>query len=220
MKLEKITTVIWDLDGTILDTTDVIIASYKHAFKTVLEKDISDDDALSRFGRTLYDAMGEMCPERAEELINAYRDHNHEHHDDMISPFPGVLDALANVHRRGFLQFIVTSKTEWLSRHGLRLFDLEKYFDGVIGYESSKKHKPDPEPLLVALEKAKAKPDEAIYIGDSVADSECAANAGVPFVSALWGPNPKEMKKAKAVATIYDPRDILNIIHTRSPKII
>jgi pyrophosphatase PpaX len=220
MKLEKITTVIWDLDGTILDTTDVIFASYKYAFKKVLDKEVSDENVLAQFGKTLYDAMGEMCPERANELVDAYRDHNHAHHDEMITPFPGVADALANTHRRGFYQAIATSKTEWLSRHGLKLFDLEKYFNEVVGYESSKKHKPNPEPILTALEKLKAEPNEAIYIGDSVADAECADNAGVHFVAALWGPNPEEMKKAKAIAKIKDPRDILHIIPLRSPKII
>jgi len=211
--------VLWDLDGTILDTTDLILASYKHAFEKVFGRLIDDKEALANFGRTLKDVMFTYSKEKGEELIEAYRDFNHKRHDGMIRPYPGILDALANVKRRGFGQAVVTSKTEWLAKRGLELFGLQGHIDDIIGFESTNLHKPNPDPILEALKRLKIEPEEAIFVGDSAADEGCAKAAGVPFVSALWGPNPEFAAAADSWQKIVDPRDILHLIQKRGPRI-
>ncbi len=211
--------VLWDLDGTILDTTELILGSYKFAFREVLQVEIGDEEAIANFGRTLSDVMNGYSEEKALELIESYRNYNHEKHDETIRPFPGIIDALANVQRRGFDQAVVTSKTEWLSRRGLGLFDLDGYIDEIVGYESTELHKPNGDPIEEALRRLKLAPEEAVFIGDSEADVSCSANAGVKFVTALWGPNPDFMRECKSWMKIEDPRDILHLIPEKGPRI-
>lgn len=211
--------VLWDLDGTILDTTELILESYRYAFRKVLKAEIGDDEAIANFGRTLSDVMNSYSPEKAEALMQSYRDYNQKHHDKKIRPFPGILDALANVRRRGFEQTVVTSKTEWLSKRGLDLFELSIYIDEVIGFESTKLHKPAGEPAIEALKRLKIQPEEALFIGDSSADAGCAKDAGVAFVAALWGPNPDFAMNCEAWAKIEDPRDVLHLIPEKGPRI-
>jgi len=211
--------VLWDLDGTILDTTELILLSYRHAFSSVLKREISDEEALANFGEPLRAVMTRYSTERAEELMDCYRDHNHEHHDNFVEPFPGILDALANIERRGFKQVIVTSKTEWLSRRGLELFGLTKFFEEVVGFESSEEHKPAPGPAIEALRRLKILPEEAVFVGDSSADFHCASAAGIPFAFALWGPNPEALGGEVPEFTLTDPRDILHVIPPKGPRI-
>lgn len=211
--------VLWDLDGTILDTTELILGSYKFAFKEILRVEIGDEEAISNFGRTLSDVMSGYSEDKAEQLIECYRDYNHRMHDDMIHPFPGIIDALANVKRRGFDQAVVTSKTEWLTKRGLELFDLKEYFDEIVGYESTELHKPESAPIEEALKRLKWDSDDAIFVGDSAADIGCADNAGVKFVAALWGPNTELMLSCESWKKIEDPRDILHIIPEKGPRI-
>jgi len=215
---KTIKAVIWDLDGTILDTTELILGSYRYSFRKVLDRDIADEEALGNFGITLKDIMTGYSPEKAGELIEAYREYNHAHHDELVSVFPGILDALANIHRRGFPQAVVTSKTEWLTCHGLELFGLDGFIDTIVGFESTEIHKPNPEPLLEALKKLEIEADEAIFIGDSRADVECAISAEVAFVAAMWGPNPVFMAECHAWRRIEDPRDLLLILPRKGPK--
>jgi pyrophosphatase PpaX len=211
--------VLWDLDGTILDTTELILESYRYAFRKVLKAEIDEKEALANFGRTLFDAMNLYSPENAETLIECYREYNHKHHDKKIRPFPGIMDALANVRRRGFEQAVVTSKTEWLSKRGLELFALDGYIDEIIGFESTKEHKPKGDPAIEAMKRFKIKPDEAIFVGDSSADEGCAKDAGVAFVAALWGPNINFVENCEAWAKIEDPRDVLHLIPEKGPRI-
>jgi len=211
--------VLWDLDGTILDTTELILESYRYAFSKILKREISETEAIANFGRTLADVMSGYSPEKAEVLIESYREYNHKNHDRSIRPFPGIIDALANVQRRGFKQAVVTSKTEWLSRKGLKLFDLEDYFDEIIGFESTELHKPDGAPVLEALKRLRVSPDEAIFIGDSAADAGCAQNADVRFVTVTWGPNSEFIENCNAWTRIEDPRDVLHIIPEKGPRI-
>ena len=207
--------VLWDNDGTILDTTELILESYIRAIEGVLGIEATAEEALAQFGKPLRDVMELYSVERAEELMDAYRDHNHEFHDEMIRPFPGILDALANVRRRGLAQGVVTSKTEWLTRQGLELFGLEGYIQELVGFESTEGHKPGPEPVLEALKRLDIDNGEALFIGDSEADAFCAQNAGVDFAFARWGPNPNLAEELPARWIFDDPRDVLRVIPDR-----
>jgi len=211
--------VLWDLDGTVLDTTELIMGAYRYAFEKNRMGDISKDEALSNFGKPLIDVMPKFDADRADELIDSYLEYAEKKHDELVRPFPGIVDALANIARRGFEQAIVTSKTEQFSRHGLELFGLAGYFKTIIGVESTKAHKPAPAPALEGLNRLKVAPDEAIFIGDSQVDRLCAKAAGIPFVFALWGPNPKAVNRSDADYSIADPRDVLNIVPRKGPRI-
>ncbi|MCK5833536.1 HAD-IA family hydrolase [bacterium] len=211
--------VLWDLDGTILDTTELILLSYRHAFATVISREIEDKESLSNFGEPLISVMTRYSPKHAEALMNAYRDHNHKHHDNYIEPFAGIIDALANIKRRGFKQAIVTSKTEWLSRRGLKLFELLGYFDEIVGFESTEEHKPLPAPALETIRRMKVLPSDVLFVGDSLADCLCAEKAGIKFVFVKWGPNPDALGEKIPDYSIDDPRDILYLLPEVGPRI-
>jgi pyrophosphatase PpaX len=212
--------VLWDLDGTILDTTELIFGSYRYALKKILSIEVSDVEMLSNFGEPLINVMSKYSTDRMDDLIESYREFNLKYHDDFVAPFPGIVDVLANIARRGFKQAIVTSKTERLSRHGLNLFGLDGYFETIVGVESTDAHKPAPDPAIEGLKRLDVAPDEAIFIGDSRVDYLCAGGANVPFVFALWGPNPGAIDRNKADFAIEDPRDVLYIIPERGQRIL
>ncbi|HHS50103.1 MAG TPA: HAD family hydrolase [candidate division Zixibacteria bacterium] len=204
--------VLWDLDGTILDTTELILSSYRHAFAKILRREISDDSALANFGEPLANVMSKYSIERAEELMQCYREHNHKHHDKQIRPFAGIHDALANLARRGYRQAVVTSKTEWLSLQGLKLFGLDGFFEEVVGFESTSEHKPSSAPALEALKRLGFAPEQSVFVGDSLADCLCAKSAKIPFLFAEWGPNPCALGDERADFYLKDPRDILHVL--------
>jgi len=212
---EKIKAVFWDLDGTILNTTELILGSYRFAFKKILARELNSEEVLINFGRPLSEVMNEYSKEKANDLVDSYREYNIEKHDDLIVPFPGIYDAIANTYRRGFKQAIVTSKTEWLSDHGLKLFDLRQYFETIVGVEATEKHKPCPEPLIEAMRLLEVESSEAIYIGDSIFDAKCADGADVLFASAEWGPNSVAREKITPKWRLDDPRDILRVLPSK-----
>lgn len=211
--------VLWDLDGTILNTTRLILGSYRFAFERILGLEIEDEEALRNFGRPLAEVMREFSEDRCEELIDAYREFNHAEHDAAIVPYAGILDALANIKRRGLLQALVTSKTEWLAKKGLEIFELDGYFTTIVGLESTDKHKPKPEPVLKALERLDIPAERAIFVGDSIVDSLCAYGAGVRFAHARWGPIHDGNSDLRADWKIDDPRDILYLLPKKSETI-
>jgi len=208
---------LWDLDGTILDTSDLIFNSYRFAFEKILKKNVSDDETLQHFGKPLEHVMISYSSDRSRELVEAYREYNLSNHDSSVHPFPGIRDTLSNLQRQRFRQVVVTSKTVQLASWGLELFDLKQYIETVIGLESTDMHKPSPEPALEALKWLRMQPNNVLFVGDSETDYKCAHSAGIAFIAAMWGPNPGRMSEIDADFKIEDPRDLLHIVPQRKP---
>ena len=182
-----IDTVLFDFDGTIMDTNDVIIGSWQHVYKTLRGQEGDLTYILSTFGEPLEYSMETSFPEVSkEESVKIYRDWQKEHFLDMIHLFPGVEEMLAEVKARGYTTGIATSRLSESLHRALSHFDLYKYFDAIVAVEDIEEAKPAPNTIYKALDKLNAKPENAIMMGDSRLDILCAKNAGVPSVLVGW----------------------------------
>ena len=174
--------VLCDLDGTILDTMELILLSFHYAFEVGLGQTVSDDELLLYFGQTLDDQFRQMRPDLSsseiERLVEIYRTHNHLEHDRHIDLIPGADHALKILHHAGYPLGLVTSKRLDMAQHGLEMFDLWAYFSVVVHHDSTTQHKPRPDPILEALRMFSADPHTAVYVGDSPYDMQAAKSAG------------------------------------------
>jgi pyrophosphatase PpaX len=151
--MKKYNTVLFDLDGTLLDTNKLIIDSFHHAFDEIYKEIPSTDKLTSFFGMTLREAFRQMARDEkdVEILIEAFRDFNLSNHDDYVQIFPGVEDTIIRLKEKNFKIGVVTSKLNKTAKRGLSLFNLEKYIDVFIGADDTHIHKPDPFPVLECL---------------------------------------------------------------------
>lgn len=181
--------VLFDLDGTLADTIELIVNSGQHAFRTVLGLEVARADILRHLGRPLHQHLGEYAnsPEQLEDLVRTYRGYQVEHHDRLTRAYDGVNDLVRWLASDGRTLGVVTSKIEPLARRALRLLNIEQHFPVVVGLESTTKHKPEPEPVLHAMERIGAAPHETCYVGDSPFDIASGNAAGVASIAVTWG---------------------------------
>jgi pyrophosphatase PpaX len=179
--------VLFDLDGTLIDTLDLIRASMRHATHTVLGAPLPDEVLMRNVGVPLAAQMREFSPQRADELLAAYRAHNDRVHDSMVREYPGVDRALEEIAAMGLRMGVVTSKLHHVARRGLDRFSLMRFFEVLVGSDDVKVHKPDPHPLLHAAELMGLSPSRCAYVGDSPHDMTAACGAGMVAIAATWG---------------------------------
>lgn len=180
--------VLLDLDGTIIDTAGLIVASFRHAFREVLGEDLEPAEVIRHLGRSLDDQIRimrpELDPERSRRLMATYLEHNHRIHDrGHLKPVPGSPEALERLRAQGRELAVVTSKREAMAWRGLELAGLDAYFRGpgrLVGHDATRRHKPHPEPLLRALDNLGLRAGDAVYVGDSPFDMQAARAAGIP----------------------------------------
>lgn len=185
--MAKINTVLFDFDGTIMDTNHLILQSWQHTFRTIEGKERAESEILETFGEPLHVTMEKLLPQiPVEEGVEVYRGFHYDHFTDLIEIFPGILDLLEKLKERGYKTGIVTSRLRHTTELGLDKYDMAKYFDTVVTCDDTDKFKPDPEPVLLALERLNSKPEEAIMIGDSIFDILCARNAGTKTALVSW----------------------------------
>jgi pyrophosphatase PpaX len=178
---------LFDLDGTLLDTKELILSSFRHATREVLGEQLPDERILPFIGIPLIYQMRIIAGEHADRLMEVYREHNARVHDELIRPFKGTREALDALRAEGRRLAVVTSKRNGPAQRGLACFGLEDCFELVIGSDDTAKHKPDPEPLLLAAERLGVAADSCVYVGDSPFDMQAARAAGITAVAALWG---------------------------------
>ena len=183
-------TVLFDLDGTLIDSVGLILESMRHAFDSLGLAAPSDAQWTAGIGTPLVIQLREFARDDAEvgELVVRYRNYQREHHDRLTQPFPGVADTLRALRAQGHRTAIVTSKAEEIANRSVAHTGLASLIDTVVGVESCTRHKPDPEPVHVALERLGARPERALFVGDSPHDIASGNAAGVASVAALWGP--------------------------------
>ena len=182
-----ITTVLFAFDGTIMDTNEVIIQSWQHTFRTLEGVERPVEEIVKTFGEHLMVSMPKLLPQFSPEMAAAvYRSYMGSHFHEYLRPFPGMPQLLQALQTRGIKMGVVTSRIADTTKAGLAQFGLESYFDCVITADDTDKHKPDPEPLLLAMERLGSKPEETLMVGDSIFDLQCAKNAGVDSVLVSW----------------------------------
>jgi pyrophosphatase PpaX len=181
---------LFDFDGTLVDTTEMIYQGMRHAASTVLGRDnIPRETLLANVGQPLPRQMELIDAEKAELLLEAYRHHHEENHDALIQEFPQVAQALSRLRSAGIKVAVVTSKRRVSVEMALNNFpDLRNVVDRFVTMEDTNEHKPHPEPLWRGLELVGGVPkEEAAYVGDSPFDVEAAKAADLTSVAVSWG---------------------------------
>ena len=206
--------ILFDNDGSMADTHDLILASFRHTMETVFGEVPPDDVLLKKVGQTLTVQMRDFETENisAEELCEIYREHNHRIHDELIRPFPGIAETLAELQRRGYRMGLVTSKRRELAAHGLEILGILQYMDCIVGGYDLPVCKPDPAPIVLGAEKLDLTPEQCAYVGDSPYDMEGGRRAGCPTVACLWGMFPEEALLAEHPDFVCaKPEDLLTV---------
>ena len=190
-----ITTVVFDFDGTIMNTTDVILGSWQHTFMTLEGKERPVEDILPTLGEPLHLTMSKFFPDKdVEECVEIYRSYHRDNFGPRITLFPGVKELLKELKSRGLKVGLATSRLYATTIEGIEKYGLTDIFDYVLTANDTDKHKPDPAPLLMTLEKLGSSREESLMVGDTIFDFECARNAGVKFVLVGWNASfPKEL---------------------------
>lgn len=203
--------ILFDLDGTLIDTNQLIINSFKHTYKTHLNRDVEESEIYKYFGEPLITTLRRFSEDNAEELFKTYIDFNESEHDSNVALCSNIRECLEGLRELGCKLAVVTSKREKMAHRGLELFDIIKFFSVVVTIDDTKHYKPHPEPVLKALELLGAKPEEALMIGDSVFDIKCAHNAAVKAALVTWGAAANHQDKEKPDYVVDNALDIVDI---------
>ena len=185
--MAKINTILFDFDGTIMDTYEVIISSWQHTFRTFEGKERPESEIIPTLGEPLELTVARLFPNfNLAEVLEVYRDYHIKNFKTNINLFPGMKGLLARLKEKGYKLGLVTSRLPVTTAQGLEKYELSEYFDAIVTVTDTKKHKPDPEPINLALEKLGSTPGESIMVGDTKPDILCAKNAGVKSVLVGW----------------------------------
>jgi pyrophosphatase PpaX len=207
-------TVLFDLDGTLVDSGAIILASFKHAARTVLARDVEEEQIAALVGGSnLHEQMRVLSPAHVDELVRVYREHNRPLHDE-LEAFEGVEELMEMLSEQGRKLGIVTAKGRQTVDLAFAVLSLERYFDTVVTADMTERHKPDPAPVLKALELLESEPADAAFVGDSPYDIAAGKAAGVFTVAVSWGKiHPEErLLEAGADVLVHSPRELLDVL--------
>ncbi|HQK31682.1 MAG TPA: HAD-IA family hydrolase [Phycicoccus sp.] len=180
-------TVVFDLDGTLVDTINLIVASYQHAFRTVLGREEDEARIRAWIGQPLLRCFRESSPAHADALFAAYTTWNEANTERLVRGYAGVAELLLELTSQGARVAVATSKRHPPAAKALALTGLTDLVPVLVTMEDTTVHKPDPTPLLLAVERAGGEPGRAAYVGDAVVDVRAAQAAGMAGIGVLWG---------------------------------
>jgi pyrophosphatase PpaX len=210
-----LTTFLFDLDGTLIDSVRLILDSYHYTMRKHHLPLHSDAEWLAGLGTPLRVQFAPWAetPERMAELIASYREYNLANHDAQVTAYPGVVEAVRELHRRGIRLGLVTSKNRSGAEQGLKVAGLEGIFPVIVGADDVTNPKPHPEPVLQALDRLGVSASETIYLGDSTHDMESGRAAGVTTAAVLWGPfTRQQLAHTKPDHWLERPREMLELV--------
>jgi pyrophosphatase PpaX len=206
---------LFDLDGTLIDSGPIILASMRHAALTVLGVEVDEARVRAAIGGPgLVAQMHELDPTRVDELVEAYRLHNEPLHEQ-LEAFERMVDVLGTLRERGHRLGIVTAKRRETVQLAFRRFPLlEELTEILVGADDTTRHKPEPDPVLEALARLDAVPGDAAYVGDSPFDVRSAKAAGVFAVAVAWGGIHEEARLAaeEPDALVHEPEELLDVL--------
>ncbi len=185
--------ILFDLDGTLANTNNLIFESFKYTFKQHGIDGVTDEEIYSFFGEPLTASMRRyVSKDKVEELVETYRVFNHMMHDKMISDFPEVETTLKSLKELGYKLGVVTSKREMMAKKSLDALDLDGYFDILVTPELTTLHKPNKEPVEKGINLCNVLPHECIMVGDSPYDILSGNAAGAYTVAVNYTVIPME----------------------------
>lgn len=194
MSQSPLETYLFDLDGTLIDSVELIMNTFRHTMITHRGAAPPHEVWLKGLGTPLRDQFRTFTDDQDEiqAMIATYREYNHANHDAMVRRYPELLESIRSLKEAGRKLGIVTSKMRAGTLRGLGVCGLEGLFDVLVGADDVDRHKPDPTPVLRAMELLAAKPATTVFVGDSPHDLASGRAAGVRTAAALWGPFPRE----------------------------
>lgn len=209
----EMTTILFDLDGTIIDTNELIIQSFLHALRGVVPESFGREHIIPSMGLPLALQMQQFSGrELVDDLVQAYREYNLLKHDEMVSLFPGVAEVVKRLHEEGFRLGIVTTKMRPTTERALKLLGIYEYMGVIVTLDDVEHAKPHPEPVRKAIEALGAEPARTMMVGDSAVDIESALRAGAVPVGVAWSLKGEALlKEAGAVHVIQEMRDLLTL---------
>ena len=215
--MNKINTVVFDMDGTVLNTLDDLTVSMNYVLEKFNMQGHTLDEYKAFFGNGIEYAMRKSVPEGTDDetisrMLPVFKEHYDKHCLDKTRPYDGILELMHSLKTKGYKMAIVSNKIDSAVK------ELQKKFfadlvDVAIGEKPGIKRKPAPDTVNEALRLLNSSPDEAIYIGDSEVDFATAKNSGLPCISVLWGFRDKEYLETIGAGTFAEkPEDILKIL--------
>jgi pyrophosphatase PpaX len=202
--------VVFDLDGTVVDTVELIVESFRHATRSVLSEVLPDEVIIAGVGQPLMAQMERLSADHARELYDVYREYNHRRHDELIRGYEGMAEVLDALKAAGRRLGIVTSKSHDTTEMAFRAVGLREHFDVVVTASDTAEHKPSPVPLRLCLERLGAPSDGSMYVGDSPVDIEAGKAAGMATAAVAWGVFGREaLLAAGPDYWLDDPRELL-----------
>lgn len=206
--------VLFDFDGTLANTTDLIIKSFRVTLQEKLRMTVTDEDITRYFGLPLRDCMAHFKSERADELTAFYKEYNNGCHDEMIRSFPKVTETLKVLQELKIRIAVVTSKTRAMTMRGLCVLKLDSYISDIIAVEDCTKHKPDPQIMILGAQCIDLAPGECLCVGDSPYDLLSGKAAGCTTVAVSWSKVEPQLFRSYIIPdyTITEMTDLLKII--------
>ncbi len=211
-----IKTVLFDLDGTLINTNELIIASFTHTLDHYAPDKYTREDIINFIGEPLDVSMQKVNPEAISEMVAYYREHNLRVHDELVTPYPAIKETLEALKKAGISCGIVTTKQSKTAKKGLELMGLDSYFEVLVGYDHVENAKPDPEPIYLAMDKMKADRESTLMVGDSPHDIQAGKNASVKTAGVAWSiKGPERLKQEKPDFMLNEMSDLLDILEIR-----
>jgi len=207
--------VLFDLDGTLIDSVRLILDSYHHVTREHGLAPRTDDEWLAGLGTPLVAQFRQYVDDEPlmQELIKTYRAYNLAHHDTRVTIYPGIMEMMREIKRRGHPTALVTSKNRSGAERGLKLVGLTPHFDVLVGADDVTNPKPHPEPVHLALERLGVSGEGALFIGDSTHDVHAGNAAGVATVAVLWGPFSRaHLAPSNPTHWIEQPHELLALL--------
>ena len=183
-------TVLFDLDGTLVDSLALLVGAMQHAFDARPgPRPATTQEWVATIGRPLQWQFGQYATsdDDLQLLIRHYRAYQHEHHDRLTRAYDGIPALVARLHREGHPLGLVTSKVDHLAVRALTHVGLAPFIREVVGADRSTRHKPDPEPVVLAMRALGATPDATVFVGDSEFDVMAGNAARVTTIAVTWG---------------------------------
>jgi len=205
-RLSTTQAVLFDLDGTVVNTLPHILASFRHATADVLGVPLPDEELMQYVGIPLAEQMRHFSRdgETVDRLLASYREFDDRTHDEMARLYPNTVAALSILASANLPLGIVTSKSRLMAHRAIALFELDRYFSAVVTADDTPLHKPDPLPVLMGASLLGVDPMLTIYVGDSPVDIEAGNAAGAVTIAATWGVTSRDRLEAAEPDAIID----------------
>ena len=208
--------ILFDLDGTLIDSIELILNSARHAFIGFDGRAPTDEEWRAGIGRPLRTVLREYAAgddAETDRLFQRYREYQLEHHDRLVRPYDGIVATVEWLAQAGHPMALVTSKADWMAEKALIHVGLDRLIRTIVGCDTCVNHKPHPEPVERALALLGVPADSALFVGDSPHDVESGRAAGVMTVGVAWGAfSADELKRAGADVVIDRVEDLRSVV--------